>query len=232
MNTDFKCAKIYICVRLTKYMTQIKNIIFDLGGVIINLDIPKTIGEFNKLCPVPFEEIYTQLQQYPIFDAFDKGNITEDDFFNYLKENTKTKASINQLKMAWDAMLLDFPLYRLQQLLQLKKQYRLFLLSNTNETHINSFEAQLQQTHGYPNLEPFFEKVYYSCRIGKRKPDKEIFEFVLNENQLIPSETVFIDDSPQHVTGASLTGIKGFLLEKNQEFMDLLRTQNIPIKEL
>lgn len=208
-------------------MSEIKNIIFDLGGVIINLDIPKTIEGFNRLCPTPFENIYTQLQQNSLFDLFDKGEISEDDFFTQLKFEIKSEADSASLKTAWDAMLLDFPATRLQQLLELKNRYRLFLLSNTNETHIKSFEAQLHQSHGYSNLEPFFEKVYYSCRIGKRKPDQEIFEFVLTENDLSPSETLFIDDSPQHVEGAAKTGIKSFLLEKNREFIDLLKSQNL-----
>lgn len=204
-------------------MVEIKNIIFDLGGVIINLDIPKTIEEFNKLSQKPFESIYTQLQQYPIFDAFDKGIISEVAFFNDLKDITETKASIEELKTAWDAMLLDFPAHRLEQISQLRKNYRLFLLSNTNETHIHTFEKDLFKQHGYHNLEPFFEKVYYSCRIGMRKPDKEIFDFVLNQNNLLASETLFIDDSPQHVEGAAKTGIQSLLLGKNQEFSVLLK---------
>ena len=80
-----KAAKIYICSSITKYMGKIKHIIFDLGGVIINLDIPKTIAEFNKLSGRPFETIYTQLQQTPLFDDFDKGRISEKKFFDELK---------------------------------------------------------------------------------------------------------------------------------------------------
>lgn len=208
-------------------MAEIKNIILDLGGVIINLDIPKTIEEFNKLSHKPFEEIYTQLQQYPIFDAFDKGTISEEDFFDNLKQLTQTSSNIEKLKYAWDAMLLDFPYYRLDQLKKLKTKYRLFLLSNTNETHIKAFENDLFKQHGFQNLEPFFEKVYYSCRIGMRKPDKEIFEFVLEENDLLPHETFFIDDSPQHVEGANKIGIKSHLLEKNKEFYELLIKLNL-----
>jgi len=208
-------------------MAEIKNIIFDLGGVIINLDIPKTIAEFNKLSPKPFEAVYTQLQQYPLFDAFDKGTVSENTFFTELKSITESNANINELKHAWDAMLLDFPKHRLDQLSQLKNKYRLFLLSNTNETHVHTFEKDLLSQHGYQNLEPFFEKVYYSCRVGMRKPDREIFDLVLTENKLDPNETIFIDDSPQHVEGAGKTGIQSYLLEKNKEFSDLLNSLNL-----
>ena len=204
-------------------MGQIKNIIFDLGGVIINLDIPKTISEFNKLSNQPFESIYNQLQQTPVFDLFDKGQITEKDFFIELKKALQNDVTDEELLFAWNAMLLDFPKHRLELLSKLKPNYRLFLLSNTNESHVLEFEKTLVASHGYQNLEPFFEKVYYSCRMNQRKPNAEIFESVLNENNLIAEETLFIDDSPQHVEGALTLGIKAMLLEKNNEVEDLLK---------
>lgn len=203
-------------------MREIKNIVFDLGGVIINLDIPRTISEFNKLSTKPFESIYTQLQQSPIFDLFDKGQISESDFFLQLKYHLKEGVTDTQMKEAWNAMLLDFPIHRLQLLSTLKSNYRLFLLSNTNETHITQLESDLYKEHGYNNLEPFFEKVYYSCRIGMRKPDSEIFEFVLNQNNLNAHETIFIDDSPQHVAGAIKIGIQSYLLPRDKDVSDLI----------
>ncbi len=204
-------------------MGQIKNIIFDLGGVIINLDIPKTISEFNKLSNQSFESIYNQLQQTPVFDLFDKGQITEKDFFIELKKALQNDVTDEELLFAWNAMLLDFPKHRLELLSKLKPNYRLFLLSNTNESHVLEFEKTLFASHGYQNLEPFFEKVYYSCRMNQRKPNADIFESVLNENNLIAEETLFIDDSPQHVEGALTLGIKAMLLEKNNEVEDLLK---------
>ncbi len=208
-------------------MGKIKHIIFDLGGVIINLDIPKTIAEFNKLSGRPFETIYTQLQQTPLFDDFDKGRISEKKFFDELKRLLEGPISDEQVLAAWNAMLLDFPLHRLELLNRLKKHYRLFLLSNTNETHVAELEKQLHAAHGYMNLEPFFEKVYYSCRMNMRKPDREIFEFVLKENNLKPEETLFIDDSPQHIEGALQTGIKAHFLTKGKEVETLLRELHV-----
>lgn len=203
-------------------MAEVKNIIFDLGGVIINLDIHKTIIEFNKLSTTAFESIYTQLQQTELFDLFDKGEITEHNFFMQIKKAIKTEAPQSELIKAWNAMLLEFPTHRLELLKKLQPHYRLFLLSNTNETHVTEFEKTLQQTRGHNNLEPFFEKVYYSCRMGMRKPDVEIFEFVLNENKLNPAETIFIDDSPQHVEGALNAGINAYLLPKEKDITQLL----------
>jgi FMN phosphatase YigB (HAD superfamily) len=204
-------------------MSKINAIIFDLGGVIINLDIAATIAEFNKISNKPFEAIYTQLQQTPVFDLFDKGLISEPEFFNELKVAMEADLSDALMLNAWNAMLLDFPLHRLELLKQLKTKYRLFLLSNTNETHIREFEARLLESRGYQNLEPFFEKVYYSCRMGMRKPDTEIFTYVLKENQLIAEETLFIDDTIHHVEGASKTGIRAHLLSKGKDVSELVK---------
>jgi putative hydrolase of the HAD superfamily len=208
-------------------MSEIKNIIFDLGGVIINLDIPKTIDEFNKLTNKPFESIYNQLQQLPIFDLFDKGQISELNFFSEIQKSLGSDIPHHKLLFAWNAMLLDFPLHRLELLVQLKSNYRLFLLSNTNETHVTEFEKTLQKQHGYNDLETFFEKIYYSCRIGMRKPDTEIFEYVLKQNNLTANETIFIDDSPQHIEGALKTGIKAHYLAKNQDVKELIGNLNL-----
>ena len=204
-------------------MKQIKNIIFDLGGVLINLDIPATIAAYDAICEKPFESIYTQLKQTPLFDRFDKGSITELDFFTELKKTIKTNADIDQLKKAWNTMLLDFPPHRLELLKTLGKHYRLFLLSNTNETHITVFEQTLKTHYNCNNLEPFFEKVYYSCRMNMRKPNVEIFNYVLKENDLSPEQTLFIDDTQQHIDGALKAGIYAHLLEKGKDVGELIK---------
>jgi putative hydrolase of the HAD superfamily len=202
---------------------HIQNIIFDLGGVIINLDIEKTIREFNRISSIPFESIYTQAQQSEIFDLLDRGKIQPQDFFNRLRKEINFKGHEDDLIFAWNAMLLDVPEHRLDTLVSAKQNYNTFLLSNTNEPHICVFEKNLKQQHGVKNFEDYFDKVYYSCRINMRKPDKEIFEFVLQENNLDPAETVFIDDSIQHVQGAGACGINSYLLPKNMEVGQLLK---------
>jgi len=205
-----------------KEMGKIKNIIFDLGGVIINLDLNKTIKAFESFGISNFSNTYNQLAQTPLFDQFDKGLISEVEFFTELKKQFNLRQSILEMENAWNSMLLDFPSYRLQELSAYKKQYRTFLLSNTNETHITEFEKRLLQNHSINNLSSFFEKDYYSCRLKMRKPDKEIFEFVLNENGLLPSETVFIDDTIIHIEGAKKTGVHTILLPKGKEFKEAL----------
>lgn len=204
-------------------MQGIKNVIFDLGGVIINLDVNKTIDEFNKLSNIPFEKIYTQKEQIDLFNLLDKGQLSSEQFFNELKLKISFKGDNGKLLHAWNAMLMDIPETRLDVLVEMKHNYNTFLLSNTCEPHIEAFEFNLEATYGIKNFNDYFDKVYYSCRVGMRKPDKEIFELVLLENNLIPEETVFIDDSIQHIKGAGECGINAYLLEKNLELKDLLK---------
>jgi putative hydrolase of the HAD superfamily len=208
-------------------MTGIKNIIFDLGGVIINLDIKKTISDFNRLSNVNFETIYTQAQQTDLFNRFDKGQLSTEQFISELKLKINYKGTDKEILDAWNAMILDIPEHRLDTLVEAKKNYTTFLLSNTCEPHIKIFENDLYLQHGVKHFEDYFDKLYYSCRMGMRKPDKEIFEFVLAENNLIASQTVFIDDSIQHVRSAGECGINSFLLEKNMEVNELLVKLNL-----
>lgn len=204
-------------------LRHIKNIIFDLGGVIINLDYGATIHQFNKLSQVPFESIYSQQNQNELFNLFDKGLLSDYDFFKEIRRLTRFDGPDEDLLYAWNAMLLGIPDERLDVLINAKQNYNTFLLSNTNETHIAAFENDLYQTNGVKNFNDYFDKAYYSCRMGMRKPDKKIFEFVLSENNLIASETVFIDDSIQHVKSAGDCGINAYLLRPDMEIGNLLQ---------
>lgn len=204
-------------------MKGIKNIIFDLGGVIINLDILATIRAFNDLSEVPFESVYTQAAQNPLFNAFDKGDISDVDFFTELRKELRFSGDEALLYDAWNRMLGDVPQKRLDTLIDAKQAYNTYLLSNTNETHISVFERDLYESRGVRNFNDYFDKVYYSCRIGMRKPDEEIFSYVLEQNNLIPAETVFIDDSEQHVKAAGNLGINAYLLNPQIDIGDLLK---------
>jgi glucose-1-phosphatase len=204
-------------------VTNICNIILDLGGVIINLDQPLTVSRFNALTGWDFETIYNKTTQSEIFNAFDKGQVTEDQFFDHIAKELRYKGEPLELIKAWNAMLLDVPAHRLDTLVDLRGDYRTFLLSNTCETHIREFERSLHVQHGIKNFNDYFDQVYYSCRVGMRKPDKEIFELVLEENELDPVETVFIDDSVQHVKGAGDCGIRAYLLQPGMELRQLLK---------
>lgn len=168
---------------------------------------------FMELGISDFDTLYSQARQSGIFDDLDKGKISAGTFRDAMRRHIPHTVSDEQIDAAWDAMLLDVPKDRLVLLEQLKQHYRTFLLSNTNVIHVKNFSAALLRNYGSPDFSPYFEKCYYSCDIGLRKPDAEIFLHVLNENGLQANETVFIDDSVQHVEGAKRVGISAYLLK-------------------
>jgi putative hydrolase of the HAD superfamily len=198
----------------------IKHIIFDLGGVLLNIDYKLTEQAFIDAGIIDFPQLYSQLQQSDLFDRFEMGQISRQEFITALQQASSTPITEAQVLHAWNAMILDYPLCRLQILQQLRLYYDLVLLSNTNEIHEEAFNALLLRNHGMPNLGVFFDKVYLSHRVGLRKPMVSIFERVLQENGFKPEETLFIDDSPQHIASAKLMGIQTIYLEKGMTIED------------
>tara|TARA_B110000881_G_C18466833_1_gene459209 strand:- start:9 stop:647 length:639 start_codon:yes stop_codon:yes gene_type:complete len=203
-------------------VSEIKNIIFDLGGVILNLDYSKTVNEFKKLGVLNFQELYSQKKQSIIFDDFEKGNIQSEKFISSINIAKNLKIKEFDFINAWNAMLLEIPIKRLEFIEGLKDDYKVFLLSNTNEIHINKFEDDLIKEKMLDKFHNCFDKIYYSSRMGKRKPDENCFSQVLEENKLIHYQTLFIDDSIQHINGAKQLGIQTFHLEKNKSITDLV----------
>jgi glucose-1-phosphatase len=199
----------------------IKNIIFDLGGVLLNLDYHRTINAFKELGLTSFEQVYSQAAQKKLFDEYEMGLISSDHFRSGLNRLLGKEISPETIDAAWNAMLLDLPTERLELLKKLKSRYRLFLLSNTNDIHYNAWSAYLQSTYGFPDFRDFFEKEYYSHLVGRRKPAREIFEMVLSENGLERTETLFIDDSIQHVEGARLAGLHAHHLQPSTTILHL-----------
>jgi glucose-1-phosphatase len=189
-------------------LTGINAIIFDLGGVILSIDYQKTIDAFIELGINDFQQLYTQANQTGIFDDFETGRYSEKEFVAYLSNKLPSTITQSQIIDAWNAMLLSWDERKLNLIAQLNKSYRIFLFSNTNEIHKNEFLRTLQSEIGIPSLNNHFEKAYYSHELGKRKPHPESFIHILNENQLTPSTTLFIDDSIQHIEGAKKVGLK------------------------
>lgn len=205
-----------------KEQQQIKNIIFDLGGVILNIDYKKTEAAFKKLGVTDFDRIYSQSRQSGIFDRLETGKLSPEEFADELRTMTRLETGNEEIFSAWNTMLLDLPAERIQLIENLKKDYTTFLFSNTNAIHYDAFHEIIKREHGLNGLEPLFHKVYYSHLVGKRKPDVATFEFILNENRLSPSETIFIDDSEQHVEGAEKAGIRAHLLPKGTDVTELI----------
>jgi len=200
-------------------MNNIKAIIFDLGAVLLNINYHKTIEEFEKLGIKNSSSFYSKKEQTNLFNLLETGEISEEDFTTEVKKKCKY-GSDNKIVSAWNAMLLDLPKHRVSLLKDLTKKYDIYLLSNTNSIHISEFKNIM----GYEKYEVFyklFKKVYYSHEIGFRKPNKEAFQLILDENNLNADKVLFIDDSPQHIEGAKNLGIKTYHLKDGEEVSTL-----------
>ena len=194
-------------------MANIKNIIFDYGNVIFMLDFLKSQRAWEEIGINNSNEFYGHKVQDPIFTAFEDGSATAEEFRSYIREKIGNPDLTNaQIDNAWNGLLVGVTEGNHELLLDLKSKYRTFLLSNINPIHYDYIMSYLDKEFGFTGNDHLFEKVYYSHLVGKRKPNAEIFEQVLNENSLDPAETLFIDDSPQHIATAQKLGIKTYLM--------------------
>lgn len=185
---------------------NIDTIIFDFGGVLINIDYHKTIDAFRALGIKDFEERYSQAGQTSLFNDLEVGKISAQRFVNELLNFLPQGTSPNQVVQAWNAMILDVPKSGIELLQSLKGKYRLFLLSNTNEIHIPKAIAEWKRASTVEFYD-CFDHVYLSHEMGMRKPNKEIFEHVCTEQGIQPENALFIDDSSQHIQGANGVGL-------------------------
>ena len=195
---------------------MIKNILFDFGGVLYNLDFNKTFAAFEELGFTDFENMFSQYNADTLFQDLETGKITASAFYNRIREIAPQPVTDNQIKDAWNALLLGFRTESLDRLVELKAQYNLYLLSNTNVIHYDHFTRQLQEQTDHQSLESFFTKAYFSQKIGVRKPDVEAFEFIIKDAAINPEETLFIDDTYSNFPNAEKLGMKIHLLKPDE----------------
>lgn len=186
---------------------KIKNIIFDLGGVILDLSVDDTLNAFSKLSGMELEQVRKIFSSSPGFELYEKGFISDSQFRNFIREVFSISATDAQIDQAWNAMLGALPRPRVELLKRLLTSHTVALLSNTNDIHLNHINTVITPTVGQHTLDVFFHKTYYSQRMGMRKPDAEIFEYVLAENRFLAHETLFLDDNKMNVEGARAVGI-------------------------
>ena len=198
---------------------EVNAIIFDLGGVLLNIDYEKTIRSFNEIGngENAFSKNYTKAAQVPIFDLFEEGKATEEEFRYEIRNLLEANVSDQEIDNAWNSLILDFPSGRIEWLEELSKSVPLFLLSNTNSIHVKCFSEVLEKAFGYHRFLSVFKKVYYSNEIGIRKPKSAAFQLILNEYNLAPENTLFIDDSIQHINTANELKINTLHLKTNEE---------------
>lgn len=187
--------------------SSVKAILFDLGGVLINIDYQRTRVSFEKIGIENFDELFSQAQQDHLFDDYETGKISSFHFINCILDLLPKGSNANQVVSAWNAMILDFPLQRLQLLEKTSKNHPIYLLSNANDLHMEKVRRELKK-NSEKELEDFFKTVFLSQSIGLRKPTKEVFIYVSEQMGFQPNEILFIDDSLQHIESAKILGFQ------------------------
>lgn len=199
----------------------IRNIIFDLGGVILDIDIPKTKKAFEELGVSNIDDYFGIGKAAAVFKEQEVGRVTDDEFIAKLGELGGKKLSREQVITAWNAMLIRFPEERIALLKRLHKHYKLFLFSNTNAIHLKAFQSMFREQFG-TSFDELFDKVYYSHIMGLRKPDEASFRYILKDSNLVAHETLFIDDAKNNIEGAQKVGLKTLFLDKGMDIIKIL----------
>ena len=193
---------------MSNVLNNIDNIIFDLGGVILEIDINKIKKGFMSLGFSDLESSFDLFKHNKIFEKFEKGQIEPQVMRNEIRKACPNPFSDRQFNEIWNSVILNYPKENIQLLKDLHKKYATFLLSNTNEIHYNFYTEILNEKFGIKKLDFLFNKAYYSHISGMRKPDTEFFKLVLHENNLRPEKTLFIDDFKENIEAAKSLKIK------------------------
>ena len=206
-------------------MKTVKNIIFDLGGVLLNLDISRTDAAFAALAGdwQAHRKNYQSIVESKLFERFETNAIREKEFLEAIRAYNPLPVHDNQICVAWSAMLMDLPKERLDFLRQLRDSgYNIYLLSNTNSLHLKDFYAIVEREHGI-DFDALFHKTYYSHLIEQRKPLPETYEYVLQDAGLSAAETLFIDDNYFNIEGAKSAGLQTILHQANSDTVAVLK---------
>ncbi|MFN3403114.1 MAG: HAD family hydrolase [Cytophagaceae bacterium] len=203
--------------------SRIKNIIFDLGGVIINIDFQYTYQAFARLANTSPEDIAAKIKQYQFFQRYESGQLTDDQFRNEIRKVLAIPVSDHEIDSAWNALLLDIPEKRIRLIQQLKNKYNIFLLSNTNAIHIYEVNKILFKSTGVKKLDDLFHKAYFSYDIQLLKPHKEIYDYVLKDQKIKAGETIFLDDNDDNITGAVGAGIHAIKVLNPSNILEILK---------
>lgn len=202
---------------------MIHNLLFDFGNVLIDIDIPATEMALRSIPGLDSEKLNLLFEKHSWFERYETGDMEEESFINALQRCYKPVPQGSVISNAINAMLIGMPAPRFTLLGELKNQYRTFMLSNTNQTHLRWVHRHLIHTHGLSDFETrYFEKVYYSHLIGLRKPTPEAFDFILKDASIKPEETLFIDDVKENTLAAAKLGFKVYHHDPQNEIFDVL----------
>ena len=204
--------------------SKIKNIIFDLGDVILNIDVPVASKSFAELSGREQAEILTIFNENALFRQFETGQLDEIGFRNYVRKILNfSDLSDEAIDTAWNSLLLDLPPERVELLKKLSENYRLFLLSNTSSIHITQVNKILEASTGVEKLDDLFETVFLSYEMGLMKPDPKIYQQVLEQADLKAEETLFLDDNRDNIEAAAKLGIDTIHVQKPITILEYLK---------
>lgn len=202
-------------------LENVDNIIFDLGGVVLDINISIAREELKKLGFREVDELFGLGHAASFFKDHEQGRISDDEFISEISKRMEGEVSDDQIREAWNSMLLQFPPKRIDVLHKLKKKYRLFLFSNTNGIHLDAFRKIYHSSFQGQVLDDLFEKAYYSHLMKLRKPDVQSFQFIIDDLGLDASRTLFIDDAEVNVEGAIKAGLQGMHLKPGTSIEDV-----------
>ncbi len=202
--------------------SSIPNIVFDLGGVLLNINPENSVNQFKAIGLTDTSRIQHEYRENGLFDRLEKGELSPKAFRNQIRQYIDAEVSDQEIDHAWNAMLLDFPHERLLLLQELRKTHKIFLLSNTNIIHWEYYTQKLKEIYGV-ELSDCFEKDYFSHDMGLRKPDTNIYQELLRAENLKAEETLFIDDMYSNVEAARRVGMIAHHLdlENGETILDL-----------
>lgn len=199
---------------------EIRNLLVDFGGVLINLDRQRCIENFKKLGLTDADEMLGLFQQQGVFMQQEQGLITSAEFHDAIREKIGKQVTDEQIDAAWNSFLVDIPGYKLDFLLKLREKYVVYLLSNTNEIHWRWSCEHVFPYRGF-RVEDYFEKIYLSYEMKLMKPDAAIFEAVLSDAGIDPQQTFFIDDSEANCETARSLGISTYTPKAGEDWRHL-----------
>ncbi len=202
-------------------MKTLRNIIFDLGGIFIEINFLKTEQAFAALGVANWSDLYTQHTASTLFEDLETGKCSPDQFYDRFRQATGLSISNEQIRDAWNAMLGKFPPERVHWLRDIAKRYNVYLYSNTNLIHYEAFQQIFRDCTGLKNFDDHFIKAHYSHELGLRKPYPASFTHLLQLENLDAAETLFIDDTPKNIEGAKQAGLQTILLTPPMTVFDL-----------
>lgn len=230
LSLCFGNTKVHICIlkanilnKKMKDFSQIKNIVFDLGDVIINIDFMLTFKAFQEVSDLELDTVIERFESLKIYDRIERGGITNQEFAEFLKKSFDLTISNEEVLIRWSALLLDIPKERIELIQKLALKYRIFILSNTSHPHILDVNKILYKSSGVKNLKDLCEKAYYSYDLGLRKPEHAIYNHILENSRLKAEETLFLDDNYDNIVAAKEVGIQTIYVQKPTSILEYLQ---------